>query len=320
MKIAGLEGFGDEDTGIAPIEALDLIKAWHNNKPIDPSTGVKRPTIVNMSWGYVWPFLDINGGFYRGETWAGTTRRPEYGMIGYPTGFGYNSFSLRVNAVDAAVEEMIDAGIHICVSSGNAYQKVEVLDGVDYDNYFNGLEEDNNGNLIPVTLYYHRGSSPYSREAIIVGSSDSVVFDADTEQKSQFSNYGAGVDLYAPGSNIRSACSTTNMFGSIVGNYYLNSSFKQMTISGTSMASPQVCGLGALLLQINPKLTPADLKSKITTDAQSVVYSTGLTNDYTNDRSISDGSPLFIYNRFNSATPFDITGGIGVNGGSLTLK
>jgi subtilisin family serine protease len=40
-------GFG----AIGVDEGLDLIRLWHKNKPIDPKTGQKRPTIVNGSWG-----------------------------------------------------------------------------------------------------------------------------------------------------------------------------------------------------------------------------------------------------------------------------
>ena len=52
QKISGLEGSGDNGTGISPSFAFDAIKGWHNAKPIDTITGYKRPTVVNMSWGY----------------------------------------------------------------------------------------------------------------------------------------------------------------------------------------------------------------------------------------------------------------------------
>ena len=50
MKIAGLEGGGD--TGPSPYTVTNfanVIATWHEQKPIDPVTGVRRPTIVNMS-------------------------------------------------------------------------------------------------------------------------------------------------------------------------------------------------------------------------------------------------------------------------------
>lgn len=317
MKLRGLEGSGDSNTGITITDTFDLIKLWHRNKPVNPITGAKRPTIVNMSWGFFSTFSNINGGNYRGLLWEGTTRRTDYGMIGSTDGVDYY-FGVRIPSVDADIEEMIDEGIHVVVAAGNDYQKVDIESGPDYNNYFNGKGLDIFGNIIDVSYFYHRGSSPYSTEALIVGSTDSVVFNSTTEQKSVFSNCGPGVDLYAPGTRIMSACSSTNAFSNDEA-YYLNSSFRQLNISGTSMAAPQVCGVGALFLQLNPKLTPADLKTRILADATSSVYSTGQSTDYTNSRSISNGTPRFLYQKFNSPNPYTTTG-ITISGIALSLR
>ena len=90
---------------------------------------------------------------------------------------------------------------------------------------------------------------------------DSTVHSGGLEQKASSSENGPGVDIYAPGSNIMSACSTINEITN--GDYPSDSTFKICNISGTSMASPQVCGVGALLLQANPHATPSQLKSLI---------------------------------------------------------
>lgn len=49
VKVGGLEGSGDAGTGIPVTDCFDVIKGWHQNKPVDPTTGYKRPTVVNMS-------------------------------------------------------------------------------------------------------------------------------------------------------------------------------------------------------------------------------------------------------------------------------
>ena len=46
VKVAGLEGTADPGTGIPISDCFDVIKEWHKAKPIDPTTGVKRPTVV----------------------------------------------------------------------------------------------------------------------------------------------------------------------------------------------------------------------------------------------------------------------------------
>ena len=315
VKVNGLEGSGDENTGIPVEECFNVIKLWHRNKPVDPVTGVKRPTIVNMSWGYSIPFINILGGVYRTDPWVGNTRRTDFGMVGSPFNGNYYC-DFRVASVDLDVEDMIDEGIHICVAAGNSYQKIDSLDGIDYDNYF--IYDLGGGDSFDV--FYHRGGSPTSDTAIRVGSTDSTVFNATTEQKSTFSNCGPGVDIYAPGSNIMSCTSTTNKWGTGSQSYYLNSSYRQTNISGTSMSSPQVCGVAACLLQLNPKLTPLEVKNRLINDAQNVVYSTGLSNDYTNTRSISNGIPRFLYQKYNGNQPYSTSGGISMNNVSMVLR
>ncbi|NPC58959.1 S8 family peptidase [Caenimonas soli] len=61
--------------------------------------------------------------------------------------------------------------------------------------------------------------------------------------RASYSNYGACVDIFAPGSAITSAWNS----GSSATN----------TISGTSMASPHVAGVSALVAQTNPTASPA---------------------------------------------------------------
>ena len=89
---------------------------------------------------------------------------------------------------------------------------------------------------------------------------DSNPSSSTNDQKANSSETGPGVDIYAAGTNIMSSTSTTNKWGSGSQNYYLNSSYKQTNISGTSMATPQVVGIGACLLELYPNWSPAKLK------------------------------------------------------------
>lgn len=297
MKVNGLEGSGDDDTGISVTDCFDTIKLWHQNKPIDPKTGHKRPTVVNMSWGYFSSFSNITGGSYRGTPWTDTMAQSSYGMIGSG---GY--YGTRVGSVDVDIEEMIDAGIIVVIAGGNYYQKIDVPGGEDYDNYFVSSLYGN--------MYYNRGASPYSLNGIMVGSIDTTVYDETTEYKSVFSESGPGIDIYAPGSNIMSCTSNINKWNSGSQDYYLDSNFKQTNIGGTSMAAPQVSGLSALFLQMNPHSSPAQVKSWLIAQSKSVIYSTGLDNDYINSRSIKGGNNRFMFNPFSSANPLRLVGDI----------
>ncbi len=297
VKVDGLEGSGDSG-GISVTNCFDVIKGWHNNKPTG-SLGYKRPTVVNMSWGYSTFYNSVNSVTYRGTTYsdANTTgtgnasnRKTNYGVPNRSGAFaGYNyACNTRISSVDTDIQELIDAGIIVCIAAGNGSAKIDTTTGTDYNN---SMSTDQG------TRYYHRGSSPYDDEAISVGNIDSTVSSSLYDQKSTSSECGPGVTIYAPGTNIMAACSTTNAFSGE--NYYLNSAFKQTNISGTSMASPQVAGICALILEANPRFTPAQVKSALLATAGTAIHSSGLDNDWTNDRSIKGGAAKVAYNRYN---------------------
>jgi len=85
------------------------------------------------------------------------------------------------------------------------------------------------------------------REAITAGSTSS------NDNRSSFSNFGTCVDIFAPGSTITSA--------------WIGNPNAILTISGTSMASPHLAGVAALILNANPTYTPATVKQAMQASA-----------------------------------------------------
>jgi subtilisin family serine protease len=119
----------------------------------------------------------------------------------------------KSTAVNSAAASAVSAGLFLAVAAGN--------DGANAANY-----------------------SPASEPTVCtVGATDS------NDARASFSNYGAVVDIFAPGVSILSTWRTggTN------------------TISGTSMASPHIAGLGAYLLSLEGKVSPAALCTRIQT-------------------------------------------------------
>ncbi len=108
-------------------------------------------------------------------------------------------------ALDTAVSNAVAAGVTMVVAAGN--------DNTDACN----------------------GSPNRVPEALTVGAT------TRDDARSSFSNYGACVDLFAPGSDITSA-------------WYQSDT--QTSIAGTSMAAPHAAGAAALYLAANPSATP----------------------------------------------------------------
>ena len=116
-------------------------------------------------------------------------------------------------ALDTAVNNSINSGVTYAIAAGNS--------------------NTNASNSSPARV----------SAAITVGSS--TINDA----RSSFSNFGSVVDIFAPGSSITSAWSTSDTATN--------------TISGTSMATPHVAGVAARFLQNNRTASAATVRNAI---------------------------------------------------------
>jgi subtilisin family serine protease len=334
-NIYSITTYGNPGNSISFEDAVDCLIGWHNNKPINSSTGLKRPTVVNMSFQYSW-YIDttvtpnqiqlssdgagynINGGRYRGVNHNDNNRSvlsQTKGVIG--SGLTLRQFGRRIASKDADVEQLIANGIHVSTAAGNDYMKVDRPGGVDYDNYLSfsifGF---------PNYMYYHRGASPsafeggdsyveFSRQdspsssfnnGFDVGAIDNssqLVNGSYLDRKVNFSNSGPGVDIYAAGDAIISADKSN---GGLV--YFHDSDWKQSKKSGTSMASPQVCGMIACILQAHPDWTPGQVKDYMINNSQPLLYTTNDNDDYTVEASLHGGNNRIAHLPMNGSKKF----------------
>lgn len=250
----------------------DYIRAFHNNKILN---GIKNPTIVNNSWGYMWNFTNqsinnISTIFYRGLTiprpTGGWNRSflAQRGIVTQNTGnlFVYNSDETFENI---EVTDMVNEGIIVVAAAANNYTKCDVIGGVDYNNYFI-INYNGNANQ-QYLIYYNRGSSPGSSvDSICVGA-----IDWQTEYKDDYSNCGPAVDVYAPGSEIASSVLIGEP-GSIADPR--SSGYGLAKFSGTSMASPQVAGMLACVAANNSLLNQTTARNYISSNSKNTVADT----------------------------------------------
>lgn len=286
---------GNGPAGDWTLYIFDYLRAFHLNKPINPITGRRNPTVTNHSWGYSYENINISSissVTYRGVTTAVTGTDPQRKIIlearGVPV--PYNTYlyktPARVTALDVDIQDAIDDGVIVISSAGNSYWNCATAAAADY----------NNSATIGGSIYFHsQGSSPAAADNVICVGSLGV---STQEYKSDFSNYGSRVDIWAPGSNIVSAVYNTTAASEFVitlVNDPRNASFRLGSISGTSMSGPQVTGCVACLAENQPSLTQSETLAYLIAHCKTgqIGSTGGAAGDYTSLGDSSNNRHLF---------------------------
>lgn len=220
---------------------------------------VGAPTMIS-EWIFYEAYpdrIDLQTGINAAKSTGGTFTTPQlndWGLI------ADQRVPVRVSALDDDLEDAYAEGIVMTGAAGNGRWKHEAPGGADWNNTFE-MATRYPGSLAQ-PYYYMRGASPTANDnttsgthnlpAICVGAVD----DKQLDQKVTFSDCGAGVDLFAPGTSIISALPSGVADPR-------NASFFLGKYSGTSMASPQVCGILACVLETYPKMNQTQAKAYI---------------------------------------------------------
>ena len=247
---------------------FDYLRAFHLNKPINSETGKRNPTITNHSYGgihympskgtdgegntiYRLDFPDLVAVHFRGVTYDANTPGPsgwtEAGVeADFGVRFGVSTYPAYSSSVAADVQDAIDDGVVVIGAAGNDNLLMAEVGDADYNNYLVIFK--NNENF---AFYYNRGAWPNTPDSgsINVGAlSDTADF-----RRSTYTMFGPSVDVFSPGDAILSSYGNTGFADGKypAGNYYY-------PIQGTSMASPQVCGVIACLATGKERFTQAD--------------------------------------------------------------
>jgi len=294
--------------GSSTDRAFAYIREFHANKSINPATGRKNPTIVNVSLGTVnfysgasfahFQGVDLDKG--DGSTFLSDAELLARGVLqttdsGFTnnTNFSVNSPTPNSDLVDAIAE-----GVIVVTSGGNNNRYTDVSGGDNYDNYMvAGAAYANKDYFFrgyyPFRDYYMRGDNFSFNGAINVG----ALSDNTDQGKADFSNWGPGIDVYAAGERCMGAMMKDDI---TYGNPYYgqeNNTPKWDTMgtqNGTSYAAPFIAGLLACLAEVYPTLTQAQARTYLQNNAV-----TGLMQDTAdainvdvNTRVSTDGSDI----------------------------
>ena len=316
------------------------IREFHANKSINPATGRKNPTIVNLSLGSVNIYSGASVAHFQGVTLdkgngstfltdAELLARGVYKNTGKAwTDFNSNTdFQVNSSAPNSDLVDAIAEGIIVVSAAGNGNAYNDVSGGDNWDNYMvDGAAYANkdyffNG-YYPFRDYYMRGDNYSFNGAINVGALSNRI----DQGKSDFSNWGPGIDVYAAGEYVMGAMMKDEI---AYGNPYYgqeSNTPKWDTMGsqgGTSYASPLIAGMLACLAEVYPTLTQAQARTYLqnnavtglmadTADAIDVDVSTRVSTDgsnidrialWKNHRAISGNIAFNTYNKDVNSRP-----------------
>ncbi|MFF8268616.1 S8 family serine peptidase [Streptomyces sp. NPDC016562] len=161
-------------------------------------------------------------------------------------------FNCPDNADQAAIIEGVKRAQEYAESKGSLQVAAAGNSNIDLANKTTDTESPNDSTPVTRTITNACLDIPTELPGVVTVSA------MGTTAKASYSNYGLNViDVTAPGGD------STGIYSTLPGGKY-------GSMSGTSMASPHVTGVAALLASTNPGITPAQLRDKLAVQANDI--------------------------------------------------
>lgn len=331
---------------------FDVVKIFHQNKPINPAYGTRDPTVCSNSWGYR-ATIPSTGRYYfrQGTSGSGSVAysgKPAFlTYLGSAGDLGRAKGEMVPNFLTEAGDELIASGVIFVVAAGNSNQKQVSSSSADYNNYWSG------STAVPLTSATHtefnatcynttsRRGFPqqlgkYTSDdqviypAINIGALDDAYTAGGLERKVNYSDMGNEIDCYLP------ADGTLTSNQSYTPQYARYDTYPGAGVTsfdcgfgGTSAACPVAAGLIATAMQTNRSWTWSDVRTwlqSMTEQSASTFYqgpdpSTAGSADWADLNSLMGGVRRVAYNNVVLPTNIVQMGGAGlvISGTGISL-
>jgi len=315
--------------GLWPVDNyFDVMKIFHQTKPINPTYGNKNPTISSNSWGYR-ATQGSTGYYYFRQGTSGTggvaySSKPAFMQYLGSTGDGGRFKGEMIdNGLTTAGDEMIAAGVIFVAAAGNSNQQQVTSDHPNYNNYWSSSPS------TPLTSATHNefGESCYNTTnrrgfpqhigkyysgtatiypAINIGALDDDYAPGSKERKVNYSDMGNDIDVFTPGDGTISANYGS---GLLIPRYDQRTEPGSITsydarFNGTSSACPTATGLIATILENNRTWTWQNVRNwlhDLTPHTSSTFYigvepSTATDPSWSDLNSLQGAAPRVLYN------------------------
>ena len=347
--------YGTNDIGWET--GFDMIKIFHQIKPVNSTYGNQNPTITSNSFGF--RQTPLNSGYYYYRQDGTGSGGVSYSVSNWSAGtapFFMTNMSqtairheMQSSSLLTAGNEMIAAGVIFCGSAGNTNQKLVKADHADYNNYYSS------GNSIALSSStLSSGGYTYRRtinnqgfpcqigatgsgtskvyNTICVGALDDDHHSLGKERKVSYSNKGNLIDCYAAADQTLAACddNTGTRYNRYDAYYTLGGQqsveSEDRIFNGTSSACPIACGIIATKLQYNRTWSVTDVKNWLQNKAgimptTNFYYGTEETSatstGWSDQNALHDSSPIIIWDALTGAEGFDV---LSISGNNLTIS
>lgn len=349
-----IDAYGNLGFGLNVDLYFDVMKIFHENKPINPLYGTRDPTISSNSWGFRATVPSTGFYYFRqgtsgagGVAYSGT--KPEFmRYIGSAGDSGRCKGEMLPNNLTTAGDELIASGVIFVGAAGNSNQQQVSSNNPNFDNYWSTSA----ATPLSSATHFEFGSLCYNTTnrrgfpqqlgkytddggnvvypVINIGALDDVFTAGGLERKVNYSDMGDQIDAYLPADGTLTSNQSYSPQFARYDTYAGAIASFDCRFGGTSAACPVAAGLIATALEYNRSWGWAEVRTwlqSLNTQSNTTFYQgpdpqTANSVDWADLVSLMGGTRKVAYNVIPEPQPVSTTiggAGLAVSGAGLTI-